>query len=206
VLLLVLRLVHLLSNIRRARRWHRSCYSAPTYSLRTLVVLGSGGHTTEILSLAETLEPSKYSPIYYCKAASDTTSHQRLCHSSCLQPFTIYNIPRSREVGQSYWSSIFTTIYAQLCAMTIVARLRPQLILCNGPGTCLPICMAAWILRFFGCCRVEVVFCESLCRVQTLSLTGRLLYPLVDVFLVHWQELHLRYPLTRRIQAFVKDT
>jgi beta-1,4-N-acetylglucosaminyltransferase len=67
-----------------------------------------------------------------------------------------------------------------------------------------PVCVAAIVARYFWCFHTNV-FCESLCRVQTLSLTGKLLYPIADLFLVHWSELNEAYPLTERVQKFMKD-
>ena len=57
-------------------------------------------------------------------------------------------IPRSREVGQSYASSILTTLRALLVAVVVVLKRRPQLLLVNGPGTCIPICAAAFVFRY----------------------------------------------------------
>jgi beta-1,4-N-acetylglucosaminyltransferase len=56
-------------------------------------------------------------------------------------------------------------------------------------GTCLPICMAGYLLRYCGVRPVRVVFVESFCRVKTLSLTGRLLYYFADRFVVQWPQL-----------------
>jgi len=119
-------------------------------------------------------------------------------------PLIVYSIPRSREVGQSYFSSVFTTFYAQIHAMILLLFwIRPHLILTNGPGTCLPICLAGLLLRILGICPTQIVFCESYCRVETLSLTGILLYPIVDVFIVHWKELLQEYPLAQCVNSFV---
>jgi beta-1,4-N-acetylglucosaminyltransferase len=200
-----LRLLQLLKNIRRARVQRRSLVKSThrRAPIKTLVVLGSGGHTTEMISLIEALDASKYSPISYCKATSDTTSLQRLQHYKSNHTPKVFDIPRAREVGQSYMSSILTTCYAQLHALSLIYRIQPQLLLCNGPGTCLPLCLAALALRFFNVLQTEIVFCESLCRVQTLSMTGKLLYCFADVFLVHWPELQAKYSSSQRIRAFV---
>jgi beta-1,4-N-acetylglucosaminyltransferase len=40
----------------------------------------------------------------------------------------------------------------------------------------------------------KMLFIESFCRVYSLSLSGKLLYPIVDKFVVHWKELKERYP------------
>ena len=88
-------------------------------------------------------------------------------------PFKICIIPRSREVGQSYLTSIWTTLVALWVAFSILYREAPQLVcdfeplghsmlavceihllnshrpvqlLVNGPGTCIPICLAARLL------------------------------------------------------------
>jgi beta-1,4-N-acetylglucosaminyltransferase len=167
--------------------------------IKTLIVLGSGGHTAEMLSMTKHLDPAHYH-ITYIKAATDTTSRQRLDDDNV----TVHDIPRSREVGQSYLSSIFSTLRAQWYCLWLVGRLAPDLILCNGPGTCLPVCLAALFFRVTGRPN-SIVFCESYCRVETLSLTGKLLYPLADMFVVHWPELHQKFPRTVLVSTFVAD-
>ncbi len=42
--------------------------------------------------------------------------------------------------------------------------------LCNGPGTCVPLCAAGLILGVLGLKRVLIVYVESICRVKTLSI------------------------------------
>ena len=61
-------------------------------------------------------------------------------------------------------------------------------------GTCVAICYAAFLLRFLGLSDSHIVFVESVCRVQKLSLTGRLLYPIADKFLVQWPQLLQKCP------------
>lgn len=56
-------------------------------------------------------------------------------------------------------------------------------------------CVAAFSLRVLGLGSTSrTVFCESFCRVKSLSLTGRVMYLLADRFVVHWPELLVRYP------------
>jgi beta-1,4-N-acetylglucosaminyltransferase len=169
----------------------------------TLIVLGSGGHTAEMLTMTKHLDPTHYRTTYM-KAATDTTSRQRLGGAND-NDIIVHDIPRSREVGQSYLSSIFTTLQAQWYCLWLIGKLPPDLILCNGPGTCLPVCLAALLYRILGMNQTSIVFCESYCRVETLSLTGKLLYPLADLFVVHWPELHQKYPNTVLVSTFVAN-
>lgn len=43
---------------------------------------------------------------------------------------------------------------------------------------------------------VKIVFFESICRVKTLSLSGKILYymNIADLIMVQWQELKMIYP------------
>ena len=38
------------------------------------------------------------------------------------------------QVGQSFFTSVFTTIVAGLHAASLVVKIRPDLVLVNGPG------------------------------------------------------------------------
>ncbi|CAN0157491.1 unnamed protein product [Ectocarpus fasciculatus] len=169
----------------------------PGRKVNTLVVLGSGGHTSEMLKLTSRLSPETYSPLCYVVASTDHTSADRIPKEGLVSGrCRVRTIPRSREVGQSYLTSVLTTLLAGLHAAVVVVTVRPDLVLVNGPGTCIPVCVAASALRFFGlgsrCSRT--IFCESFCRVKSLSLSGRIMYLLADRFVVHWPELLVKYP------------
>lgn len=173
--------------------------------------------------------------IPYNPPQSDTRSDGMVrAAGPALQPDATLTVPRSRSVGQSWLTTPVTTLHALGASLWLVLRVRPDLVVCNGPGawalclaivivqrrasraihhvteprsrrrrprppgTCLPICLAAYALRFLGVRRVRVVFVESFCRVRSLSLTGRLLYYLADRFLVQWPGLVERCVRVRR--------
>lgn len=195
-----------------------------SYPLKTMVVLGSGGHTTEMLSMIRPLDPKLFHPILFVKAQTDTTSLQRLKHQRMIlsandnnnnrsndddttAPLVVFDIPRSREVGQSYFTSIFTTLRSFVTCAGLVLYHRPRIVLCNGPGTCLPVAIAGLLLgKFLGIFPITLVFVESFCRVDTLSLTGKIMYWIADLFVLHWQELHDKYPFSVLAFQFLAPT
>ncbi|XP_073427494.1 UDP-N-acetylglucosamine transferase subunit ALG14 isoform X3 [Dendrobates tinctorius] len=67
-------------------------------------------------------------------------------------------------------------------------------ILCNGPGTCIPVCFSALLLGILGIKKVLIIYVESLCRVESLSLSGKILYHVADRFIVQWPLLKDKYP------------
>ncbi|XP_024607074.1 UDP-N-acetylglucosamine transferase subunit ALG14 homolog isoform X2 [Neophocaena asiaeorientalis asiaeorientalis] len=108
--------------------------------------------------------------------------------------YYIHRIPRSREVQQSWLSTVLTTLYSMWLSFPLTHRLKPDLVLCNGPGTCVPICISALLLGILGIKKVIIVYVESICRVEHLSLSGKILFHLSDYFIVQWPTLKEKYP------------
>lgn len=153
----------------------------------TMVVLGSGGHTTEMLTLFHALNRQKYHPVSFIVAETDALSLEK---AENIRPkVKIATVPRAREVKQSWISSILTTLKAFLHSYFIVLGNSPDLLLCNGPGTCVPLCLAIWLNNKLRISSTKIVFVESVCRVKTLSLSAVILTPFVDQILVQWPEL-----------------
>ncbi|XP_030928576.1 UDP-N-acetylglucosamine transferase subunit ALG14-like [Quercus robur] len=172
----------------------------------TLVVLGSGGHTAEMLNLLSVLQKDRFSPRIYIAAATDNMSLQkaRLFENSladetgvrAVKTAQFLQIYRSREVGQSYITSVWTTLLAIVHALQLMIKIRPQVIICNGPGTCIPLCAIAFLFKVIGIRWSSIFYVESIARVKRLSLSGLLLYKLriADEFFVQWPQLQRKYP------------
>lgn len=73
-------------------------------------------------------------------------------------------------------------------AWRILRRERPDAIISTGAGVAVPF---LWIGRLLG---MRTIYVESLSRIERLSLSGKLVYPVVDRFFVQWPELLARYP------------
>jgi len=165
------------------------------------IVLGSGGHTSEMLRVVEALPAERYSPRHYVLAETDSTSLQRLEQSERNRSkikntgYSIFRIPRSREVRQSYASSILSTLNSMFRCAPLMYDLKCDVLLVNGPGTCVPVCFFAFLYNLILFRRCQVIFVESLCRVETLSTTGKILYYLgiADEVLVQWPQLTRKY-------------
>lgn len=177
------------------------------FPCRTMIVLGSGGHTSEMIRIVGGLRLKSYSPRLYVAATGDEMSQKKAkgfetTNGTFGAPsVSIKTIPRARKVLQSYFTSIFTTLVAIFSSFWMVLQFRPDLVLCNGPGTCVPICFWAYLLKFFCLKETRIVYVESLCRVQKLSLSGLLLYYLylADHIYVQWPRLKELYPRTSYI-------
>ncbi|PON74031.1 Oligosaccharide biosynthesis protein Alg14-like [Trema orientale] len=172
----------------------------------TLIVLGSGGHTAEMLNLLAVLQKDRFSPRFYIAAATDNMSLQKArsfenslaneTGDKVVETSQFMQIYRSREVGQSYITSVWTTLLALAHGLWLMIKIRPEVILCNGPGTCVPLCIIAFLFKIVGVRWSSIFYVESIARVQRLSLSGLILYKLhiADQFFVQWPQLQRRYP------------
>lgn len=73
-------------------------------------------------------------------------------------------------------------------ALVILRKSQPDLVISTGASIAVPFLMAS---KLFG---IRTLFIESITRSSNLSLTGKLLYNLVDEFYVQWPECVERYP------------
>lgn len=161
-------------------------------SLKTICCIGSGGHTSELLRLIKSFGNKKFQPRLYVMADNDISSEAKIVqveNEMGNNNYTISKIPRSRNVHQSFKSSVGSTLRAIMYTLPLIYKFKPDVILCNGPGTCIPICLVSFMFRCFWLLDCRIIFVESICRVRSLSLTGKILQYFADIVVVQWPQL-----------------
>ena len=82
-----------------------------------------------MLRLLSGTDLNVYRPRHYTIASTDTMSAQKLKEfENSFDDVHVSFINRSRHVGQSYLSSIFTTLWAFFTVVPLVYRIRPKLV------------------------------------------------------------------------------
>ena len=135
--------------------------------MKISIVCSDGGHLTEMSQLMEAFE-----------------GHETF--------FITYNVLGDRDLGKLYQlKSLKKNPLRYLSAVpTLVKILRkekPDLIVSNGAEIAIP---SLYIAKLFG---IKIFFIESWCRINKPSTTGKLIYPIADVFLVQWKQLLKSY-------------
>lgn len=158
-----------------------------------------------MIEIVKKLNFKKYNPRFYVVAEGDQNSIDRVMSiEKDKEQYKIYVITRSRKVHQSYSSSILTTLRSIFDSFPLLLHSRPDLILCNGPSTCVPICGVAFLLKvLYINTSVRIAFVESFCRVKSLSLSGWILLLFSDIFVVQWPEIS---KISRKISYFGRLT
>ncbi|KAN0091101.1 glycosyltransferase family 1 protein [Tylopilus felleus] len=179
------------------------------------VFLGSGGgHTSEALTLTSSLDFTRYSPRIYIVSEGDTLSVNKaislerskvtgsspISNSDDQKDYEIVAVPRARRVHQAVWTvlpTLIPSILACIYLVTITPLLKKNpfgtpfadLLILNGPGTCVTLCFAVVVNKLLGLPHPKTIYVESYARVQSLSLSGKILRYFVDRFLVQWPAL-----------------
>jgi len=76
--------------------------------IKTLVVLGSGGHTAEMLRLVTALDLRVYCPLTFVLADTDLRSEEKLKLTFPTTDYEVIKLPRAREVSQSWLSTVIS--------------------------------------------------------------------------------------------------
>ncbi|KAK7740001.1 UDP-N-acetylglucosamine transferase subunit [Diatrype stigma] len=181
-------------------------------------VMGSGGHTTEMISMIDrSIRSIPGTWRRYVINEDDTLSKNRIIEleehiakrlrniRSDPGRFDIVRVTRARKVHQSWWTTPSTALQSLVTMKRVFLGLDhqgpfqyPRTVFTNGPGTGFIVLLAVHILRIFKAFpdhATKTVFIESFARPRTLSLSGKLIHYLniADVFLVQWPEVAQRY-------------
>ena len=82
----------------------------PVHNKGIYAVLGSGGHTNEMMRLIDGL-PEDLQPTHYIVGEDDSMSVEKLSHTNGHGgKYKLIRLPRPRAVGQSYLTSTITSM------------------------------------------------------------------------------------------------
>ncbi|MEG9211963.1 PssD/Cps14F family polysaccharide biosynthesis glycosyltransferase [Lactococcus lactis] len=84
--------------------------------------------------------------------------------------------------------NIKNTIKNTILAFKILRKEKPDLIISSGAAVAVPF---FWLGKLFG---AKTVYIEIFDRIDKPTLTGKLVYPVTDKFIVQWEELKKVYP------------
>jgi UDP-N-acetylglucosamine:LPS N-acetylglucosamine transferase len=134
------------------------------------LVCSHGGHLTEMLELVEAFEGHDLFFVTYCSGRVKGLEQ-------CYRVYALGNIG----------ANPFRMLGSLPMTWHVLQHERPSVLVSTGSEIAIPFFVVAKTLG------IRTVFIESCCRVTSPSGTGKLLYPLADVFLVQWPQLLTAY-------------
>lgn len=134
----------------------------------------SGGHLEEISRLADlgdqyeiflVTEKGGFIELHFCKS--------------------VYYLSQINRKELLFIPKFIKTFFQ---SFIILRKESPQSIISTGALATFPICLLGKLMG------KKVIYIESFARVDTASLTGKLMYRIADLFIVQWEELLKIFP------------
>lgn len=140
--------------------------------MKICLVGSSGGHLTHLYMLRQTWE--KYDRFWVTFNKEDA--------NSILKKEKVYHcyFPTNRNITN--------LIKNTFLAYRVLKKEKPDLIISSGAAVAVPF---FWLGKMRGS---KLIYIEIFDRIDKPTLTGRLVYPITDVFIVQWEEMKKVYP------------
>lgn len=149
--------------------------------MKILLVTSAGGHLDQLLRLRTWWE--RHDRAWVTEDSVDSRSrlrNERVHHA---------HFPTNRNIP-----NLFRNLRLALFVLT---EERPDVVLSTGAGVAVPF---FWLAASVG---AKTVYVEVFDRIEKPTLTGRFVYPFVDLFLVQWPEQLDLYPGAKLLQPLL---
>lgn len=135
-----------------------------------------GGHLTQMLELKKIFNNYNYVLI------TEKTDVTKCMKNKYNMNFLLYG---SRKYLFKY---IFVCVINIIKSIYFFFKYTPEVIVTTGTHTAVPMCYIGWL---FG---KKVIYIESFAKSSSPTLTGRLVYPIANIFVVQWESMLKYYP------------
>lgn len=137
-------------------------------------IASSGGHFEQLMMLKPLMK--KYDSFIVTEKTNYSVSNLE---------FNTYYL---HQVNRREKSFIFRMIGNSLKTLKILISERPDVVISTGALATIPMCLFGKIFS------KKIIFIESFAKVNSQTLTGKLVYKFADRFYVQWEEMKQFYP------------
>jgi len=134
--------------------------------MKIALVCSNGGHLIEMINILNAVKGHEY--FFITLNGADT------------EKLKAYKLTKFKN-------NFLVQLNSFIHALWIFIKERPKVMITTGGSFALMFCYVAKLFR------IKIIFIESICRVTTKSWTGRLVYPISDMFIVQWPSLLDKY-------------
>lgn len=136
--------------------------------MKVCLACSAGGHLTELLQIKKVFEKHEYFFVTFRR--EDTINFEE----------RVYFVEDPKRNLLKLVKNVFQ-------AARILLIERPNVIITTGAGVVVPLCYVGKLLG------TRIIYIESFARIDSASLSGKLIYPIADLFFVQWRHLLGKY-------------
>lgn len=145
---------------------------------KVMFIASTGGHLDELLQLKDMFK--KYD--YHLVTEKDKTTEKLKNKYKKKISYLKYGT-RSEKVKY-----LFKFIYNCIFSFLLYIKYRPKYIITTGTHTAVPMCYIGKIFRS------KIIYIETFANINEKTLSGKMIYPIADLFIVQWEEMLELYP------------
>ena len=145
---------------------------------KVLFIASTGGHLNELMQLSLLFE--KYD--YHIITEKDKVNEKLKEKYGERLSFLPYGT-RSKII-----TYFFKYFYLCLKTIYLYFKIHPKVIVTTGTHTAGPMCIIGKLFRS------KIIYIETFANTNKKTATGKLIYPIADLFIVQWEEMLKLYP------------
>lgn len=145
---------------------------------KVLFISSTGGHLSELLQLKPLF--AEYDSYLITEKTKSTFSLKKE-YGSKLH----YLVYGTKSHLLTYLFKFTFNVVKSFC---LFLKIRPAVVVTTGTHTAVPMC---YIAKLF---RKKVIFIETFANSNTPTESGKMVYPIADVFVVQWESMLEHYP------------
>lgn len=145
--------------------------------MKVCLVGSSGGHLTHLYLLKPYWENKSRFWVTFDKADAQSILEKE-------KMYTCY-YPTNRNIKNLIKNTIL--------AFKILKKEKPDVIISSGAAVAVPF---FYLGKIFG---IKTIYIEVFDRIDASTVTGKLVYPVTDLFIVQWEEMKRIYPKAKNL-------
>ncbi len=151
---------------------------------KVLFISSTGGHLRELMKLEPLFKNYDFTII---TEKDRTTEFLEDNYKN-----RVYYVPYStRSKIVSYF---FRYLFVIIKSLYLFLIIKPDVIVSTGTHTAVPIC-------YFGkLFRKKIIYIETYANITKKTLSGKMVYPISDLFIVQWEKMKKLYPRAKYIE------
>lgn len=145
---------------------------------KVIFISSTGGHLSELLQLKPLFAEYDF---HLITEKTKSTLSMKQEYASRMH-YLVYG------TKSNLLTYLFKFSFNVLKSFWLFLKIRPQVVVTTGTHTAVPMC---YIAKLF---KRKVIFIETFANSITATESGKMVYPIADVFVVQWESMLENYP------------
>lgn len=143
--------------------------------IKVCLISSCGGHFMELMQLLPIIKDQNYYIV----------TEKNIASIDILKEHKHYCLLQQERSGIIF---LFRFAWNIILSLFFFLKENPSTIITTGAGASYPTCLIGYLFR------KRIIYIESFAKLDSPSVTGKMVYPIADYFFIQWPEMKKVYP------------